>query len=95
MQMRLMVQLCVCCAAGMTGKPVSAWRREARWRAPPQAGTFGRFMGNMLLSAAARVTGSKTMDQIVDFSGVLFGTAAIWMALSLAFVLATYRHLVG
>lgn len=52
-------------------------------------------MGNMLLSAAARVTGSQTLDEIVNFSGALFGTAAIWMALSLAFVLATYRHLVG
>ena len=43
-------------------------------------------MGNMLLSAAARVTGSKTLDQINHFSAALFG---------LIFVLATYRHLVG
>ncbi|KAK9838252.1 hypothetical protein WJX81_000293 [Elliptochloris bilobata] len=60
-----------------------------------QAGTFGRFMGNMLLSAAARVTRTNTVDEIVNFAAVLFGTAAFWMAVSLAFVLATYRHLVG
>lgn len=60
-----------------------------------QAGTFGRFMGNMVLSGAARITRTNTVDEIVSFSAVLFGTAAFWMAFSLAFVLATYRHLVG
>lgn len=60
-----------------------------------QAGTFGRFMGNMVLSMAARITRTNTVDEIINFSAVLFGTAAFWMAFSLAFVLATYRHLVG
>lgn len=60
-----------------------------------QAGTFGRFMGNMALSAAANITGTKGIDQINAFSAALFGNAAFWMAVSLAFVLATYRHLIG
>ena len=61
----------------------------------PQAGTFGRFMGNMVLSMAARITRTNTVDEIISFSAVLFGTAAFWMAFSLVFVMATYRHLVG
>ena len=52
-------------------------------------------MGNMALSMAARITRTNTVDEIINFSAVLFGTAAFWMAFSLVFVMATYRHLVG
>ena len=60
-----------------------------------QAGTTGRFCGNLLLSASARITGADSAGQLTHLAATMFGAAAAFMAFSLAYVALVYKRLVG
>jgi hypothetical protein len=60
-----------------------------------QAGTLGRLSGNLVLSACAGITGTRTAGQLDKLSRLLFGACAASMLFSLGFVAAIYRRLVG
>ena len=60
-----------------------------------QAGTIGRFCGNLLLSGCVHITGARTADQIANFARLLFTADIASMAVSLAFVAVCYKRLLG
>ena len=60
-----------------------------------QAGTIGRFCGNLLLSGSAHVTGAKSAAQIANFARLMFSQDVLFMAVSLGFVGLTYPRLLG
>ena len=59
-----------------------------------QAGTIGRFCGNLLLSLCASITGAANPEQISALAATLFGSTLSMMAFSLLFVLVIYRRLI-
>ena len=60
-----------------------------------QAGTTGRFCGNLLLSGSSRITGSDTGPQLNNLAATMFGASASFMLFSLAWVALVYKRLVG
>ena len=41
-----------------------------------EAGTLGRFSGNLVMSLVARITGVETNEQLQHFAAALYGTFA-------------------
>ena len=60
-----------------------------------QAGTTGRFSGNLLLSGCARITGADSLSQLNSLATTMFGAALAFMVFSMGYVALCYRRLVG
>lgn len=58
-----------------------------------EAGTLGRFSGNIVMSSIARLTGVETMRQLANFGMVLYGTFAILLSLIALYLAAVWRNL--
>lgn len=60
-----------------------------------QAGTIGRFCGNLLLSGCSSLTGDATAKQLNQLAATMFGASAGFMVFSLGYVSLCYKRLVG
>ena len=58
-----------------------------------EAGTLGRFSGNIVMSLIARLTGVETSSQLVAFAGTLYGLFAALLALIALYMAAVWRRL--
>eukprot|EP00884_Botryococcus_braunii_P019635 jgi/Botrbrau1/6355/Bobra.0098s0014.1 len=82
----------------LTSKVIDERLSKGLWNAgllSTQAGTLGRLCGNLVLSLCAGLTGTHTPAQLNSLSRLLFGICSGSMLVSLAFVVATYKRLVG
>lgn len=68
------------------------------WRASAgllttEAGTLGRFSGNIVMSLVARITGVETKAELVQFAQALYGIfAALLLAIGI-YMLIVWRRL--
>jgi cation transporter-like permease len=58
-----------------------------------EAGTLGRFSGNIVMSLIARLTGVETNAQLVAFASTLYGLFAALLALIALYMAAVWRRL--
>lgn len=58
-----------------------------------EAGTLGRFSGNIVMSLVARITGVETQAELVQFAQTLYGLfAALLLAIGI-YMLCVWRRL--
>ena len=58
-----------------------------------EAGTLGRFSGNIVMSLVARITGVETQTELVQFAQALYGLfAALLLAIGV-YMLCVWRRL--
>lgn len=58
-----------------------------------EAGTLGRFSGNVVMSVVARITGVETKVELVQFAQTLYGLfAALLLAIGI-YMLSVWRRL--
>lgn len=58
-----------------------------------EAGTLGRFSGNIVMSVVARITGVETKGELVQFAQSLYGLfAALLLAIGV-YMLSVWRRL--
>lgn len=60
-----------------------------------QAGTIGRFCGNLVLSGSVHITRARTATQLSNLARLMFSADIGFMAISLGYVAVCYRRLLG
>ena len=58
-----------------------------------EAGTLGRFSGNIVMSVVARVTGVETRAELVSFAVTLYGLFAALLAAVALYMAGVWRRL--
>ena len=58
-----------------------------------EAGTLGRFSGNLVMSLVARITGVETNKQLQHFAAALYGTFAALLVTIAVYMAGVWRKL--
>ena len=58
-----------------------------------EAGTLGRFSGNVVMSVVARMTGVETQGELVQFGHTLYGLFAALLLVIGCYMLSVWRKL--
>jgi hypothetical protein len=83
-------------AMSLESKVIHPSFAEGTWNAgllSTEAGTLGRFTGNLLLSVSSRFTGLDTVKQITNFAHVLWSLVGVVVISNLAWFVALYRQI--
>ena len=58
-----------------------------------EAGTLGRFSGNVVMSVVARITGVETKQELVQFGRALYGLFAALLLAICGYMLSVWHKL--